>query len=88
MKWRIIIHMKLAKSGRGGSALNNAIKKCFAKCGIRLSKDSSSWEGPPLTPSEAADQMKAVLDLLADPKKNNYGAELDYMLISIDRVKI
>jgi hypothetical protein len=87
MKWRIIIHMKLADDRRRGSGLGNAITKCFKQCGISFVRHSSSWEGSPLTPSEVGEQMKRVLDLLADPKKSGYRAQLDHMLISIDCVK-
>lgn len=86
MKWRIVINMRLL--GRHHEALRVATVKCLKQCGITPVKSGSySYEGQPVIPTEAAKQLKAVIDLLANPSASHYRGELDSLLLYIDRVK-
>jgi hypothetical protein len=69
-------------------ALRVATVRCLKQCGIKPVKSGSySYECPAVTPTEAASQLKAVLDLLANPRASQYRGELDSLLIYIDRAK-
>jgi len=86
MKWRIVINMRLL--GHRHEALRVATVKCLKQCGIKPIKTGSySYEGPAVAPTDAAKQLKAVLDLIADPKGSLYRGELDSLMIYIDRAK-
>lgn len=83
MKWRIIINMSL--TGDTGSALGNAIKPYLKQCGITpIKQNAHSWEGTAVSPVEAAEQLKRVIDCLADPQ---HCGKLDDIWIYIDRAK-
>ena len=74
--------------GRHHEALRVATVKCLKQCGITPVKSGSySNEGQAVTSTEAAKQLKAVLDLIANPSASQYRGELDSLLIYIDRVK-
>ncbi len=86
MKWRIIVNMSL--TGRGSSALRNAVKKCLRDCHVTATKHNSrSWEGTAVNPVKAAEQLKKIFDYLAAPGTSNYRGQIDHLLIYIDRAK-
>lgn len=86
MKWRTIINMSL--TGHRHSALGNAVEGCLKDCHITATtRHSASWEGTPVTPTEAVKQLKTVFDYRADPCASGYRGELHHLLIYIDRAR-
>ncbi len=81
MKWRVISNMRIL--GRRHERLRMAIMKHLKQCNINTVKKDSSYscEGLAVAPSEAAEQLKAVITDLANHR------ELDYVMIYIDRAK-
>ena len=84
MKWRVIIDVELKR--QLGSSLKKEIIKALKKCGIAQVPGTRIWEGKKVTPSEAVQQLSAVLGYLANPKSiaNPKRARFDHLWVYID----
>jgi hypothetical protein len=83
MKWRIIIRMSF--NDDKGSKLRYRVAESLNDCGIKFNAKSSTWEGPAVSPQEAAKQFHNVFTLLSDPKlKGIRRGSLDHLWIYID----
>jgi hypothetical protein len=83
MKWRVII--KVSFNYDRGSKLRYRLAECLDACGIKFSRQSSTWEGQAVSPQECAKQLHTVFTLLSDPKAAGIRrASLDHIWIYID----
>jgi len=72
-----------------GSKLRYRIENCLSNCGIIFSKNTGTWEGPAVSPKEAAKQFQTVFNLLSDPKQiaGVRHAQLDHIWIYVDQAR-
>jgi len=84
MKWRVII--KISFNDDRGSRLRCRVAECLEPSGIKFMRHSSTWEGPAVSPQEAAKQLARVLALVSDPQAEGIRrSRLDHLWIYIDR---